>query len=217
MSRPASRQVTLADGAQLDYSELGTGQPLVYVPGAGGIPGDAAFLPALAQRFRVLAPWRPEHDGSPGTYGSAREEAELLAAFIRQVAGGPVHLIAESAGGAVGCWLAILQPALVSTLVLVAPSAEDTELRERLREITAPTLVLWGTADQAVPPEHSQVFVRAIPNSYRMLIYGAGHALPVAACRAFVTLVEDFIDRGEAFVVSQPAPSTERASSAERA
>jgi pimeloyl-ACP methyl ester carboxylesterase len=171
-----------------------------------------------------------------------------------------VHLVAESAGGAAGCWLAILEPELVSSLVLVAPGAfagpshapppttpEEMELRlfgpqpawseppleadraarqrnasansgklrpadgnaallERLSEIAAPTLVLWGTADQVVPPDAGQLYVQRIPNSYRILVYGAAHSLPVAACRQFVALVTDFIERGERFVVNQPMP-----------
>jgi hypothetical protein len=31
--------------------------------------------------------------------------------FIRKVVDGPVHVIAESAGAAAGCWVAALQPA----------------------------------------------------------------------------------------------------------
>jgi pimeloyl-ACP methyl ester carboxylesterase len=206
----------------------------------------------------VLAPSRPGYDGSTGTCQSAREEAEVMAAFIRQVVGGAVHLVAESAGGAAGCWLAILEPELVASLVLVAPGAfagashalppatpGEMELRlfgprpawtepptdadraarqrnasanaeklrpadgnaallERLPEIVAPTLVLWGTADQVVPPEAGQLYVQRIPTSYRILVYGAAHSLPVAACRQFVTLVTDFVERGERFVVHQP-------------
>jgi pimeloyl-ACP methyl ester carboxylesterase len=252
------RSVALPGGGRIEYLEAGDGPPLVYFHGAGGVFRNAAFMPALAERYRVLAPSRPGYDGSTGSCGSAREEAEVMAAFIRQVVGGAVHLVAESAGGAAGCWLAILAPELVSSLVLIAPGAfagpahapppatpEELELRlfgprpawteppteadraarqrnaaanagrlrpadgnaallERLSEIAAPTLVLWGTADQVVPPEAGQLYIQRIPNSYRILVYGAAHSLPVAACRQLVALVTDFIERGERFVVNQP-------------
>jgi pimeloyl-ACP methyl ester carboxylesterase len=81
------------------------------------------------------------------------------------------------------------------------PADRNAALLERLSEIGAPTLVLWGTADEIVPPEAGQVYVQRIPTSYRMLVYGAAHSLPVAACRQFVALATDFIDRGERFVV----------------
>ena len=254
------RSVDLSDGVRIDYLDAGAGTPLVYFHGAGGVFRNAAFLPALAERYRVLAPSRPGYDGSIGTCSSAREEAAVMAAFIRQTVGGAVHLIAESAGGAAGCWLAILEPELVASLVLLAPTAfagpshapppatpEEIDLRlfgprpawsepptaadradrqrnaqanaaklrpadrnrgllEQLSEIAAPTLVLWGTADHVVPPEDGQVYVQRIPSSYRILVYGAAHSLPVAACRQFVALVTDFVERGERFVVTQRPP-----------
>jgi pimeloyl-ACP methyl ester carboxylesterase len=46
-----------------------------------------------------------------------------MAAFTGKTAGGPVHVVAQSAGGAVGLWLAALYPELVSSLVLSAPAA----------------------------------------------------------------------------------------------
>ena len=160
-----------------------------------------------------------------------------MADFIRTLVDGPVHLIGESAGGAAACWLAILEPGLVASLILVAPGAfagashapppsspeameqrlfgtqpawsepptdadraarqrnasanaaklrpadGNADLLERLPEITAPTLVLWGTADQVISPQAGHVFVQRIPNSYRILVYDAAHSLPVSACR----------------------------------
>jgi pimeloyl-ACP methyl ester carboxylesterase len=251
------RTTDLSSGAHIEYLETGSGAPVVYLHGAGGVFRNAAFMPALGARYRVLAPSRPGYDGSTGACASAREEGEVMAEFVREVAGGPVHLIAESAGGAPGCWLAVLEPKLVQSLILAAPAAfastsappaspdaieqrlfgptpawsdlptdadraarqrnasanaarvrpadRNAELLEHLSEISAPTLVVWGTADEHIPPESGQLFVQRIPNSYRMLIYGAAHSLPVAACRQFVALTTDFIERGDRFVVAEPA------------
>jgi pimeloyl-ACP methyl ester carboxylesterase len=248
-------QVTLEDGARIEYLEAGQGAPLVYFHGGGGVFAKARFFGDLARTFRVCMPSRPGYDGSTGTCETARDEAEAMVAFIRQVCDGPVHVVAESAGGASACWVSVLYPDLVKTLVLVAPTAfvshhgppppqEDMErvlfgdhpawtsalteddyalrrrnamgnaqrtrpadgnqdLLERLGEIAAPTLILWGTADRLVPPESGQVYKQRIPESYRMYIYGAAHALPVAACAAFVRLTTDFIARGEGFVVNE--------------
>jgi pimeloyl-ACP methyl ester carboxylesterase len=259
MSRLEPRTVDLPGGAHLEYLEAGSGKPIVYFHGGGGVFRNAAFMLALARQYRVLAPSRPGYDGSTGASTSAHEDADVMAEFIRQMVDGPVHLIAESAGGAAGCWLAILHPELVASLVLVAagafgahspappaarPTTEELELRlfgprpawtepstdedrarrqrntsanaarmrpadgnadllERLSQIAAPTLVLWGTADQVFPPEAGHVFVQRIPNSYRILIYGGAHSLPVAACRQFVDLTADFIERGDRFVVNE--------------
>jgi pimeloyl-ACP methyl ester carboxylesterase len=257
--RLSPRCADLPSGSRIEYLEIGDGAPLVYMHGAGGVFRNAAFMPALAQRYRVLAPSRPGYDGSTGASASAREDATVMAEFVREVVGGPVHLIAESAGGAAGCWLAIVEPTLVQSLILVAPTAfggpshaprpdspeamelrlfgsqpawsdpptdadraarqrnaaantarlrpadGNAELLARLGEIAAPTLVLWGTADKILPPEAGHVFVQRIPTSYRILLYGAAHSLPVAACRQFVSLTTDFIERGERFVVAERA------------
>jgi pimeloyl-ACP methyl ester carboxylesterase len=248
----------LPSGFRIDYMEMGQGKPIVYFHGGGGVFRNADFMPTLAQHYRVVAPSRPGYDGSTGTCASAREDAEVMAEFIRKVVEGPVHLIAESAGGAVGCWVAVLAPELIESLVLVAPATfagashapppaspaameqrlfgtqpawsepptdadraarqrnattnaaklrppdGNADLLERLRDIAAPTLVLWGTADEVIPSSASQLYVQHIPKSYRILIYGAAHVVPVAACRQFVTVTRDFIERGERFVVAEP-------------
>jgi len=249
-----SKTLTLEDGRRVAYLEVGSGDPLVYLHGAGGVFPKARFAPELGTTFRVVSPSRPGYDGSTGLSESAREDAEVMAAFIRQVCNGPVHLVAESAGSACGCWLAVLYPELIKTLVLVAPTAfisrhgpppapermetvlfgfepawtepltdEDKAQRqrnaqanagrtrpadanqalmERLSEIKAPTLILWGTADELVPPDSGQVYKQHIANSHRMYVFGAAHSLPVAACESFVRLTREFIDRGEAFIVN---------------
>ena len=250
-----TRAVTLEDGKRIEYlEEEGQGEPLVYFHGAGGVFPKARFARELGATFRVLSPARPGYDGSSGVCESARDDAEVMAAFIRQVCDGPVHLVAESAGAASGCWVAVLYPELVKTLVLVAPTAFITRhgpppapeqmetvlfgsqpawtepltaddraqrqrnaqanagrvrppdgnqgLLERLAEIRAATLILWGTADQLAPPDAGQIYKQRIPNSHRMYVYGAAHSLPVAACASFVRLTREFIARGEGFIVN---------------
>jgi pimeloyl-ACP methyl ester carboxylesterase len=49
--------------------------------------------------------------------------ATAVAAFIEATSKGQVHVVAQSAGGAIGLWLAILRPDLVASLVLSAPAA----------------------------------------------------------------------------------------------
>src|ERR1051326_5756750 len=121
--RQEPRGVDLASGAHIQYLDIGNGAPVVFFHGAGGVFRNAAFMPALGQRYRVLAPSRPGYDGSTGASASPRDDAVIMAEFIRQTVAAPVHLIAESAGGAAGCWFALLEPSRLESLVLVAPSA----------------------------------------------------------------------------------------------
>ena len=113
------------EGGTLEYLEAGSGEMLVYLHGAGGRPpAGAMFVSELAKDFRVLVPSRPGFDESSelGEKTNAGA-ANAVAALIEKTSQGPVHVIAQSAGGAVGLWLAILRPDLVSSLVLSAPSA----------------------------------------------------------------------------------------------
>jgi pimeloyl-ACP methyl ester carboxylesterase len=118
------RTLDVEDGS-IAYLEAGSGEPLLYLHGAGGRPpAGATFVDELAQSFRVLLPSRPGFDESPlGRYDTLTGAAEAMAAFIEKTAGGPVHVVAQSAGGAVGLWLAVLFPEMVASLVLSAPAA----------------------------------------------------------------------------------------------
>ena len=50
--------------------------------------------------------------------------------------------------------------------------------RSRLAEITAPTLVVHGTADPLFPTAHGEALAREIPGAQLLLIDGLGHEFP---------------------------------------
>lgn len=113
------------EGLVVQYRDVGHGSPVIFLHGAGGAPPDGAlFVSMLARRHRLIIPSRPGFDQTPlGECSSGPSETRVMAAFIQSVAGGKAHVVAQSAGCATGCWLAILFPELVSRLVLSAPSA----------------------------------------------------------------------------------------------
>jgi 3-oxoadipate enol-lactonase len=51
----------------------------------------------------------------------------------------------------------------------------DVELRADLPRITAPTLVLSGAEDQALPPEHQRVIAEGIPGAELITLSPAAH------------------------------------------
>jgi pimeloyl-ACP methyl ester carboxylesterase len=63
------------------------------------------------------------------------------------------------------------------------PSAQNHEQIDgatpggRLADISAPTLVVHGTADPMFPPEHGEALAAAIPGARLLLIDGAGHGV----------------------------------------
>lgn len=121
MSNPKIIEV---EGLPVHYMEAGAGETIVFLHGAGGAsPAGASFMKMLAARHRVLLPSRPGFDDTPmGDCETLTDIAEIMAGFIRATTDGPVHVVAQSAGGVVGSWLAVLHPELVESLVLSAPS-----------------------------------------------------------------------------------------------
>jgi pimeloyl-ACP methyl ester carboxylesterase len=63
----------------------------------------------------------------------------------------------------------------------------------RLGDITAPTLIVHGTADNVVDVRNATLFADAIPGSRLELVEGVGHLLPWERPEQFATLVEEFL------------------------
>jgi pimeloyl-ACP methyl ester carboxylesterase len=77
----------------------------------------------------------------------------------------------------------------------------DPDLEARLASLTVPTLVLFGTRDRVVPPEMGRFYREVLPNSQLVFVYDAGHAIQADRPEAFASLVGDFLDRREQFIV----------------
>ena len=68
---------------------------------------------------------------------------------------------------------------------------------------TTPTLVLFGTADQVIPPDMGHLYKELMPNCHLVFVYDAGHAISTDRPEAFTEVVADFLERHEAFVISR--------------
>jgi pimeloyl-ACP methyl ester carboxylesterase len=62
-----------------------------------------------------------------------------------------------------------------------------------LTEITAPTLVICGSADRAVPGWHAEMLARGIPHAELRTIDGAGHLLAWTHTAQLVEIVETWL------------------------
>ncbi len=60
-------------------------------------------------------------------------------------------------------------------LVAMLGSPHGSDLPRDLEKITAPTLILWGARDRAVPLRHGKHHARALPNAQFAIIENAGH------------------------------------------
>jgi pimeloyl-ACP methyl ester carboxylesterase len=78
----------------------------------------------------------------------------------------------------------------------------DEELVAQLGEIECQTLILQGTKDGMMPPESGQLLMRETPRAKLLYVYDAGHNIEVDQPERFVSLIRDFLSRGEAFIVN---------------
>ena len=118
------RTIDTKKGTRLRVLEGGSGAPLVYFHGAGGLLVDNPFLDQLAQRHAVFAPEWPGYGESTGD--------ELLEDMLDFALHGwdvvdalglsRPHLVGHSMGGMIAAEMACLAPRDPGKLVLVAPA-----------------------------------------------------------------------------------------------
>ncbi len=111
-------------GTRCRVLEAGSGAPLVFLHGAGGLLRDNPFLERLAQRHHVFAPEWPGYGDSTGDelledmLDFALHGWDLVDALgLRRP-----HLLGHSMGGMIAAEMACLAPREVGKLVLAAPA-----------------------------------------------------------------------------------------------
>ena len=114
------------NNVELHYIEQGQGEPLILLHGGqGDYRSWEPQLKVLSTQFRVISYSRRYHypNNNPLTakYHSAYTEADDLAALIRTLKLGRVHLIGTSIGAFAALALAVKHPEMVRSLVLAEP------------------------------------------------------------------------------------------------
>lgn len=143
----------MASGVRVEYSEIGSGEPVVMVHSAPGTGGQwRALSEALRDAYRLLAvnlhgigetqPWLgPRHM-------EIDDEASLVRAVVL-VGKTPLHLVGHSYGGAVALRVALSSPAHLRSLTLIEPmvypllrwAGEDALYTETVSAVTRFLLV----------------------------------------------------------------------------
>lgn len=91
--------------------------------------------------------------------------------------------------------------------VVTAGIGYDEELVGKLPGISALTLIVHGEKDGTIPEASSTLLRNRIKKSHLIFLYDSGHVPEVDQPERFTRLVNDFLSRGEAFLVnwgSQP-------------
>jgi esterase len=123
---PSELNVLEIDGYPLAHLDEGAGAPVVLLHGSlNDYRSWQAQTPVFARGHRVIVPslrhYFPERwDGTGGSFSLATHAADI-AALIRGLGLGPVHLVGHSRGGSVAYLVARDAPELVRSLVLAEP------------------------------------------------------------------------------------------------
>ena len=72
-----------------------------------------------------------------------------------------------------------------------------------MRHLTIPVLVVFGTRDRVMPPQMGRFYKMLLPNCHLVFTYDAGHEVSTDRPEAFADVVDDFLQRHEAFVISR--------------
>lgn len=84
-----------------------------------------------------------------------------------------------------------------------ANTAFDQALADKLPEIKARTLIVMGYKEQIIPIETGHLLKAKIPHSHLTYVFGAAHAIEFDQPARVGTLVADFLERGESFIVRE--------------
>jgi 3-oxoadipate enol-lactonase len=95
-------------------------------------------------------------------------------------------------------WSDVLGAIPGTSLSNVARGMISFDLRDRLREIQAPTLVIAGEQDKLFPPAETREIADGIPGAQFAVIRGAGHLSSLDSADAFNALLCGFVESQDA-------------------
>ena len=119
----------------IHFVDRGSGRPILMIHGLAGQMRNfhRILVDDLAQDHHVVLVDRPGSGYStrgPGRTAGLEEQAETIAAFIRQLGLERPLLVGHSLGGALSLRIALDHPDLVGGLALVAPLTQDQSVED---------------------------------------------------------------------------------------
>jgi pimeloyl-ACP methyl ester carboxylesterase len=169
-------------GAEMAVSYSRRVESLVLAAAAGISVTTAYRLPTVtAARASTIA----------GVFGLARHPQVVVRPRLRHIALAPVVRHAT-----------LLRPDITYEVMQAATSpgyvpALDAllayDFRDRLEEITCPTLLVWGAKDMLVPVKDADEFERQIPDTRKVILDDTGHAPMLERPVPFNRALLDFI------------------------
>lgn len=185
------------DGARASYREAGDGSVVLYLQDGGERP---RALDLIAARHRVVALALPERatarglDGALSALGIAR--CDVLGAGKRAALALRLKQVAPDRIGA----LVLLGPTMIAAGGAAADPA-DQDLLGEIGETARPCLALFGTRDEIVPVAAARHYRERMPDCNLVFVYDAGQAMAEERPEAVASIVLDFLERHNLFLV----------------
>ncbi len=135
----------------------GTGEILLFLHGAAGLPPWTPFFERLAAHYDVLVPEHPGF-GTDKHAGKIRNVADLAMYYLDFIdgLGVPVHLAGHSLGGWTAAELAVRNCSRLASLTLIAPAGVP------VKGIPTGDNFIWGPEELVRNLYHDQRFADAI-------------------------------------------------------
>jgi len=108
----------------VELNMFGTGEPLLYLHGAGGLVGVDPFLEDLGHSFKVLAPHLPGYGESTGVehIDDVLDVTLFYHQLLDELGVASAHVVGHSMGGMLAAEFAAIDVHRVKKLVLVTPA-----------------------------------------------------------------------------------------------
>ena len=150
-----------------------------------GYPLDYHIMPVVAH---LAGTW-------PGSVIAAfmLRQRGLIELYLRQNYYDPERLCTPEVVD--GYFLPLLTPGTGGIVSLLARDFGQTSIAHRLKDIAAPTLVLWGQHDAIIPMHWGHRFEQDIPNAELVVFPKCGHCLQEEQPERFLETVHGFFQR----------------------
>jgi pimeloyl-ACP methyl ester carboxylesterase len=147
-------QTTKINGALLEYEIKGSGEPLLLISTGPLADGFLPFLSenALSGQYRMITYHQRGQVGSARSAGaqavSFEDHAADGAALLRHLGIPRAHVAGHSTGAAIALQLAVAQPDLVHTLLLLEPPLTSARSAGAFFEKAGPSVAAYRSGDR---------------------------------------------------------------------
>ncbi|MFO7031544.1 alpha/beta hydrolase [Limnospira fusiformis CCALA 023] len=133
------------------------------------------------QNYRVVAVDLPGY-GTSATISD--EPVQFLVKLTDNLQLHNTVIVSPSMSGRYSLPFIIQHHESVRGFVAVAPVG-ILKMAEKLEGIQIPTLAIWGSNDQIVPPSQADILIQTMPNCQKAILKNAGHACYLKAPNKF--------------------------------